>query len=66
MKRTVLACAVAALTLAAVSVSQAAPMASLPAGVTAEHGNLTQVNYYWHHRHWAHCGWWHHHQWHCW
>jgi hypothetical protein len=59
MKRTVLAFAVAALTLAAASASQAAPIAPLPGAATQ--GNVTQV--WWHHHH---CGWWHHHHWHCW
>ena len=56
MKRTVLAFAVAALTLAAVSVSQAAPVAPLPAGVTGDHGNLTQVQWRYRYRH-RHCWW---------
>jgi Spy/CpxP family protein refolding chaperone len=59
MKRTLCAFAVAALTLAAVSVSQAAPVAPLPAGVAAQHGNLTHVRWrcWWgphHHRHCHH------------
>jgi hypothetical protein len=67
MKRTALAFAVAALTLAAVSVSQAAPVAPLAAGVAAGN-NVTHVQYWrWHHRHhhcWVgpyghwHCRWW--------
>jgi hypothetical protein len=65
MKRTVFALAVAAVTLAAVSVSQAAPIAPLPAGVSADQGNLTKV-YWWHGHRWGHCGWWHNHNWHCW
>jgi len=64
MKLTVLAAAVAALTLAAVSVSQAAPIAPPATGIAR--GNLTQVQYRWHGRNWGHCGWWHHHHWHCW
>jgi len=60
MIRTVFAIALAAITLVTVSgLSQAAPIAPLPAGVTADHGNLTQVQ--WHHRHWRHCN-----RWRCW
>jgi hypothetical protein len=62
MKRIVFALAVSAVTLAAAS-AQAAPIAPLPPG--ASQGNVTQV-YYWHGRHWGHCGWWHRHEWHCW
>jgi len=64
MKLTVLAAALATLTLAAVSVSQAAPIAPPPAGI--DQGNLVHVQYWWHGRHWDHCGWWHNHHWHCW
>jgi hypothetical protein len=66
MKRTVFALAVAAVTLAAVTVSQAAPIAPLPAGTAADQGNLTHVQYMWHGHSWAHCGWWHGHHRHCW
>jgi hypothetical protein len=75
MRRTVLAFAVAALTLAAVPASQAAPIAPPVAGVAADHGNLTQVRWGWHggwhggwHRGWGwHGGWgWHRHWRHCW
>jgi hypothetical protein len=52
MKRTVFAFAVAALALAAMPVSQAAPIAPLGSGVTTSGSNVTQV-------------WWHHHR-HCW
>jgi hypothetical protein len=62
MKRTIFAFTVAALTLAAVSVSQAAPVAPLPTGVAASHSNLTQV--WWHH--WHHHCWWRHGYRHCW
>jgi hypothetical protein len=54
MKRTVFAFAVAALTLAAASVSQAAPVAPLPAGVKAGASALTHVQYWrWRHGHWC-------------
>lgn len=66
MKKTVLALAAAALTLAAVSAAQAAPMAPLSSGVATGHDNLTQVQYWWHHRHWGHCGWGPYHHWRCW
>jgi hypothetical protein len=66
MIRTVFAIAAGALALTAVSgASQAAPIAPLPAGVTADagHGHVTQAWYY-HHRHcwggrWGrvHCHW---------
>jgi Spy/CpxP family protein refolding chaperone len=62
MKGTVLALAVAAVTLAAASV-QAAPVAPLPPGVNQN--NVIQAQYYWHGRHWGHCGWRHHHR-RCW
>jgi hypothetical protein len=51
MKSTVFAFVVAALALAAVPASQAAPIAPLGSGVTTNN-NVTQV-------------WWHHHR-HCW
>jgi hypothetical protein len=66
MKRTLFAFAVAALALSAASVSQAAPIAPLPASAAVNQSGLTKVQYWWHHRHWHHCGWWHHHRWHCW
>jgi hypothetical protein len=66
MKKIFVALAVAAVKTTVASVSQAAPIAPLPSSVSADHGNLTRVQYWWHHRHWAHCGWWHHHHWHCW
>jgi len=52
MKGTLFAIAVAALSLVAVSgVAQAAPASPLPAGITADHSNLTTVQYWrWHHR----------------
>jgi len=54
MKQTILAAAVAALTLTAVSASQAAPIAPLPAGVSASQSNLTHVQYWrWHRRYWG-------------
>lgn len=72
MRKTVFAGLVAAMTLAAASAAQAAPAASLPAGVAADHGAVTQV--YW--RHWGYhrWGWGHrwgwrwgyHRHWHCW
>lgn len=68
MKRTAFAFAVAALTLAAASVSQAAPIAPLPAGVSAAQGDLTKVQWGWHHwHHWhhRHCWWGPYHHWHC-
>jgi hypothetical protein len=53
MLRTLFALAVAGLLFAGISgTAQAAPMAPLPAGITAEHG-LTPV--YWHHWHHRHC-----------
>lgn len=68
MKSTVFAIAVAALSLAAVSgIAQAAPIAPMASGVTVGHGNLTQVQYWWHRHHrrcWVgryghmHCRWW--------
>ena len=64
MTRTMFAMAVAGLVFAAVSgTSQAAPIAPLPAGCSAEAGNLTPVyyhryHYHRYHRHWRHC-WWH-------
>ena len=60
MKRTILAIAVAGLTLATVSVAaQAAPIAPLAGGVTAaSHGTVTKV--WWHHHGW--CYW---HPWRC-
>ena len=56
MTRTVFAMAVAALVMAAVSgTSQAAPIAPLPAGVTAaDHGAVTHVWYRYRYRH-RHC-----------
>ncbi|MGH6674211.1 MAG: hypothetical protein ACRECE_08105 [Xanthobacteraceae bacterium] len=76
MKKTIVAAAVAAMTLAAVSVSQAAPISPLPAGVSAHQSNLTQVQYWrWHRRHWGpgpyrhhlhrRCWWGPYHHWHC-
>lgn len=66
MKRTVFAFAVATLALAFASATQAAPVAPLPAGVSAAQGKLTQVQYWryrrWHHRH---CWWGPYHRWHC-
>jgi hypothetical protein len=64
MIRTVFAMAVATLVFAAVSgTSQAAPIAPLPTGVTANTGQVTHV-WYRHRRHcwvgrWGrvHCGW---------
>ena len=61
-----LAVAIAALAFTTVSgVSQAAPVAPLPAGVAADAGagHLTLV--YWHHRHWHHRHWRHWRHW-CW
>lgn len=59
MIRTFFAIAVAAMALVSVAgVSQAAPIAPLAAGVTVDHGNVTQVQW---RRHWR----WHHHR-HCW
>jgi hypothetical protein len=55
MKRTVFAFAIAALTFAAVPVSQAAPIAPLPAGVSADQSNVTQV--YWRGYGWRGYGW---------
>jgi hypothetical protein len=53
MRKTVFAGLIAAMTLAAASAAQAAPAASLPAGVAADHGAVTQV--YWR-GHWGHWG----------
>jgi len=59
MIRMVFGIAVAALLFAAGSaVSQAAPIAPLPAGIASGAGNVTPVH--WHH----HC-WWRHHHRHC-
>ncbi|MDR3422161.1 MAG: hypothetical protein P4L80_13115 [Xanthobacteraceae bacterium] len=59
MSRFVFAAAIAALAFVTVSgISQAAPVAPLPAGVVSDAGagNITKV--YWHHRHWRHwCRW---------
>jgi hypothetical protein len=52
MRKTLLAFAVATLTLAAVPASQAAPIAPLPAGASTVHA--TQVQWRWHGRRWAH------------
>jgi hypothetical protein len=60
------AVAVAVLAFAAVSgVSQATPIAPLPAAIAGNSGagNITQV--YWHHHHHHHC-WWRHGYRHCW
>jgi hypothetical protein len=56
MKQIVIAGAVAALTLVAVPVAQAAPMAPLPSSsvTTVGHGNLVQVQWWWHNRRWGH------------
>ncbi len=66
MIRMASAVALACLLFAAVpAVSQAAPIAPLPAGFAA--GNVTPVHYYyhhWHHWHHHHC-WWHHGYRHC-
>ena len=62
MKRTIFAFAVAAVTLAAVAVTQAAPIAPLPAGVASGQSNLTQVWWRYHHHH---C-WWRYGYRHCW
>lgn len=51
MRKTVFAGLIAAMTLAAASAAQAAPAASLPAGVAADHGAVTQVQ--WRYRHWG-------------
>lgn len=51
MTRTIFAMAVAGLIFAAVpGTSQGAPLAPLPAGVTASHAGITHVQY-WHHWH---------------
>ena len=63
MRGTVFAVAVAALALAAVSgISQAAPIAPLPAAASTDAGSVTPVYYY--HRYYhpyyhRHCGWYH-------
>jgi hypothetical protein len=60
MRGSILALAVAAFSLVAISsTTQAAPIAPLSAAVASDHGNLTQVH--WHHRR---C-WWHHGHRHC-
>ena len=52
MKRTAFAIAVAALALAAVpGTAQAAPIAPLPAGLTASHDHLIQVQHWFWRRH---------------
>lgn len=64
MKWTVFSLAVAAVTLAAASASQAAPIAPSPPGVNQ--GNVIQV-YLWHGHRYAHCAWGPHHtDYHCW
>jgi len=65
MIRTVFAMAVAALIFTAASgTSQAAPIAPLTSGVTADTGGVTKV-YYGYHRHWRRC-WWHYGYRRCW
>jgi hypothetical protein len=60
MKRTAFAFAVAVLTLASVSISQAAPIAPLPSGIATDAGQLMQVRWWGHwHGHWGHWGYWH-------
>ncbi len=54
MKRTLFAISIAALTLGAASIAQAAPIAPLPAGVTAAGNGVTHVQWWWRHRHWHH------------
>jgi hypothetical protein len=51
MRRIVLAFAVAALTLAAVPASQAAPIAPLASGVAADHSSAVTKVWWRHHRH---------------
>jgi hypothetical protein len=80
MRKTVFAGLVAAMTLVAASAAQAAPAASLPAGVAADHGTVTQVRWghwgyrHWGYRHWGYrhwgwgyrrWGWGYHRHWHC-
>ena len=69
MIRTAFAVVIGALAFTTVSgISQAAPVAPLPAGVASDAaaGNLTQVwwhhHHHWHHHHW----WWRHGYRHCW
>jgi hypothetical protein len=75
MRKTLFAGLIAAMTLAAASAAQAAPAAPLPAGATAEHSNLTQVQWWgWRgHYRYYHPGWrWryryygYHRHWRCW
>jgi hypothetical protein len=54
MKQLVLASTVAVLTLMAASMAQAAPVAPLPSGVTAEQSNVVQVQWWWRGRRWGH------------
>jgi len=66
MRKTILAFAVATLTLAATPASQAAPIAPLPEGASTAHASLVQV-YYWRGRRWGHrhCGRGAYGRWHC-
>lgn len=67
MRKTVFAGLVAAMTLAVASVAQAAPAAPVPAGVSADHGAVTQVQYWRYHHGWGYRGYGRHHRhWHCW
>jgi hypothetical protein len=77
MKQTVFAGLIAALALAAASATQAAPAASLPAGVATDQGAVTQVQWRhggyrgwgyrggWGYRRWSYYGGYHRH-WRCW
>jgi len=53
MRKTILVFAVAMLAFAAVPVSQAAPIAPLPAGASTAHSNVVQA-YYWRGHRWGH------------
>ncbi len=53
MRKTILAFAVAMLTLAAAPISQAAPIAPLPPGASTAHSNVVQA-YYWRGHRWGH------------
>ena len=63
--RTVIFIVAAAISASVSGISQAAPIAPLPAAVTADTGNLTPVYYYGHHyRYHSHYRYYHRHHYH--
>jgi hypothetical protein len=65
MKRLLLAAvALGGLTALTHSAAMAAPVTA-GIHIAPAQPAVTQVDYYWHHRHWHHRRWWHHH-WHYW